>query len=312
MSKEPPRLVCLGNFTIDDVYQADGSFVPQCMGGDALYAALGARLWEPQVELLAPLGNDIPKRILEAIRAIGFNLAALPVRDIPTIHNRIFYDAMGGRRWEVLASDQAFNILSPEPGDIPGLYLMGQAILILAMTLEAQENLIGWLKTHTRAMLALDTQEDYVIGNEERVLHLISQVDVFMPSAVEVVQLIGQCEWLDAAWKFAKMGPKVVVIKCGEEGVFVLNRDTGEWFMQDPISRKVVDTTGAGDAFCGGFMAAYVQRPDDLRRAALAGSISASFAIASFGMDALLDAKPEDALLHLQEIRDNRSKNIAP
>ncbi len=310
MSRRTPRLVCLGNFTVDDVYMPGGSLVPQCMGGDALYAALGARLWEPQVELLAPLGNDIPKRTLEAMRATGFNLTDLPVRDIPTIHNRIFYDAHGGRRWEILATQQDFNTLSPEPEDIPDQYLKAQAFLVLAMTLDAQENLIGWLKEHTPATLALDTQEDYVLGNEARILRLIPRVDVFMPSAVEVFQLFGHHEWLDAAREFAKMGPKIVVIKCGEDGVLVLDRATGEWFMQEPVSRNVVDTTGAGDAFCGGFMAAYLQKPDDLRGAALAGSISASFALASFGMDALLEAKPGDALLRLQEFHSSRQKNL--
>jgi ribokinase len=178
------------------------------------------------------------------------------------------------------------------------------------MTLDAQENLIGWLREHTRAMLVLDTQEDYVPGNEARILRLIPRVDIFMPSTAEIVQLSGHRDWLHAAREFAKMGPKVVVIKCGEEGVLVLNRDTGEWFKQEPVSDKVVDTTGAGDAFCGGFMAAYLQNPDDLRRAALAGSISASFAIASFGMDALLEAKPEDAYLRMQEYRGSRQKNL--
>jgi ribokinase len=297
MPKQPPRLVCLGNFTVDDVYLPDGSITPECMGGDALYAALGARLWEPQVQLMAPLGHDIPYRTLEAMRATGFDLENLPLRDVPTIRTRIFYDAQGGRRWEILASEQEFHILSPRPEDIPEHYLRAQAFLILAMTLAAQENLIEWLRKHTPATLALDTQEDYVVGNEKRVLDLVPQVDIFMPSAVEVVQLLGHRDWLRAAQEFTNMGAKIVVIKCGEEGVFVLNRETGEWFEQVPVSTKIADTTGAGDAFCGGFMAAYIQDPADLRKAALAGSISASFAIASFGMDALLKAKPDDPYL---------------
>jgi len=206
MTEQAPGLVCLGNFTVDDVYLPDGSMVPQCMGGDALYAALGARLWETRVQLLAPISPDIPERTLEAMRATGFDLQHLPVRDVPTIRNRIFYDAQGGRRWEILTSEEMFDILSPRPDDIPEHYLEAQAFLVLAMTLDSQERLIAWLRQHTQAILALDTQEDYVKGNETRILNLARQVNVFMPSAVEAVQLLGHRDWIRAAWEFAEMG----------------------------------------------------------------------------------------------------------
>ena len=55
-----PRLVCLGNFTLDDVVLPDGSERPLCTGGDALYATLAARAFEPRTELVAPVGDDSP------------------------------------------------------------------------------------------------------------------------------------------------------------------------------------------------------------------------------------------------------------
>lgn len=295
MSKASPKLVCLGNFTVDDVYLPGGGFSPDCLGGDALYAALGARLWEPQVQLLAPLSPDIPGRALEAMRATGFDYTSLPIRAAPTIRNRIFYDDQGGRRWEILTSQEVFHILSPTPEDIPQDYLGATAFLVLAMTLEAQEVLLAWLRKNTNAILTLDTQEDYVSGNEARIFRLLPLVDIFMPSAAETVQMFGHRDWTHAAVEFSKMGPQVVVIKCGEEGVFVYDGRKDDWFQQPHLAETVVDVTGAGDAFCGGFMAAYLADPQDLKTAALAGSISASYAIASFGMQALLSATPQEA-----------------
>src|SRR5512145_2605843 len=127
MDIRTPRLVCLGNFTVDDVHLPDGSFMPNSMGGDALYAALGARLWDPTVQLIAPLSPDFPESTFEAIQAIGFDTHDWPKRDAPTIRNRIFYDAEGGRRWELLSSYNDFHILSPAPRDIPSHYLHTQA-----------------------------------------------------------------------------------------------------------------------------------------------------------------------------------------
>ena len=80
----------------------------------------------------------------------------------------------------------------------------------------------------------------------------------------------------------------------GKDGALVYERNSDDWFIQPAQPVQVVDTTGAGDAFCGGFMAAYLQDRNDLRQAARAGSISASFAVASFGMQALLDAQLEE------------------
>ena len=301
MEHKPPRLVCLGNFTVDDVYLPDGSFVPECMGGDALYAALGARLWEQSVKFIAPLSPDLPERTYQAMRAAGFDPQELPLRQAPTIRNRIYYDAQGGRRWEILATEEEFHILSPTPQDIPPSYLQAEAFLILAMTLRAQEALLPWLREHTRAIIALDTMEDYVSGNETRIRRLIPQVDIFMPSTSEAGKLAGHSDWLAAARQFAAMGPSLVVIKTGEEGALVYERKADSWFQQPATPVKVVDTTGAGDAFCGGFMAAYLQDPADLRRAARLASISASYAVASFGMNALLSASPASVTHHLSD-----------
>jgi ribokinase len=294
MDRRFPRLVCLGNITVDDVYLPDGSVTLDCMGGNALYAALGARLWEPRVQLLAPLSPDIPESTLNAIRVAGFDPQSLPRREVPTIHNRIYYDAGGGRRWENNTTLEEFHTLSPLPEDIPASFFDAQAFLILAMSLKAQEELVSCLKEHTGVIVALDTQEDYIAGNEERLKRLISCVDICLPSAVEVTNLLGHNDLLAAARELSESGPPVVVIKNGKDGALVYDRNTEGWFIQPAQSGKVVDTTGAGDSFCGGFMAAYLQNRNDLRQAARAGSISASFAVASFGMQALLDAQLEE------------------
>ena len=73
MAPNLPCLVCMGNLTIDDVYLQDGTFMPDCTGGDALYAALAAKLWEPDVQIVAPAGNDLSEQIRETIQMAGFD-----------------------------------------------------------------------------------------------------------------------------------------------------------------------------------------------------------------------------------------------
>ena len=56
----PPRLLCFGNLTIDEVVVPDGRVQANCTGGDCFYAAVAARLFEPAVEMVAPVGTDLP------------------------------------------------------------------------------------------------------------------------------------------------------------------------------------------------------------------------------------------------------------
>lgn len=281
-----PRLVCLGNLTIDDLVLPDGREVPGCIGGDALYAALAARIWEPKTEMVAPVGRDFPPSILAEIGAAGLSDRGLPRRDLPTLHNRVAYRENGERTWTLFSSDADFDALSPMPEDIPEAYRAAEAYLVLAMTLPAQERLVAHLKATTSALVALDPQEDYIAGNEAALRRLIAQVDLFMPSAEEVRRLLGHENWVVAAETFAALGPATVVIKLGAEGCLVHHK--GEMFREPAAPAAVRDTTGAGDCFCGAFVASLVSGRSDLMQAARRGAQGASRAITDYGVAAML------------------------
>ncbi|HEX4768996.1 MAG TPA: carbohydrate kinase family protein [Lichenihabitans sp.] len=295
-----PRLVCLGNLTIDDVVLPDGREVPGCIGGDALYAALAARLWEPSTEMVAPVGPDFPGTVLDRINQAGLSSAGLTPRTVPTLHNRVAYETDGNRTWTLFSTEDDFHALSPRPDDIPPAYRVAEAFLVLAMTLEAQEALVGDLKHDTNAMIALDPQEDYIAGNEARLRRMIGETDIFMPSAEEARRLLGHADWSAAARTFASWGPNIVVLKLGHDGCLVHERD-GDRMIQVPVLRAdVKDTTGAGDCFCGAFMAALLQEGADLCTAARAGTVAASFAIGGYGVEPMFSVSPREALRRMR------------
>jgi sugar/nucleoside kinase (ribokinase family) len=295
-----PDLVCLGNFTIDDVVLPDGAERLNCTGGDALYATLAARLWNSRCELVAPVGNDLNPEIVSRIALAGLGLEGMPTRPLPTLHNRVTYQDTGEREWTLYASDSAFDILSPLPSDIPSAYRKAQAFLILAMTLPAQQRLVADLKA-SGAVVALDPQEDYIAGAEAEILRMISDVDIFMPSQVEVRRLTGSSDWTRAARYFAEAGPKIVAIKLGADGSLIHDARVGS-IVHVPAypMTSVVDTTGAGDSYCGAFMAAYLDAPHDLIGAARVGAVAASFTISGYGVDPLFEATSEQLKRRLE------------
>ena len=303
----PPRLLCLGNLTIDDVVLPTGVEQAGCMGGDALYAALAGRLFEPAVEMVAPLGRDFPTDTMTRIAAAGLSPAGLVTHDVPTLRNRVVYDAWGGRRWTCFFEEAAFDALSPDAVDIPAHYREAHGVLVLAMTLPGQERLVDWACRDTQALVALDPQEDYIAGQVERLKRLIGRTDIFLPSAEEVRRLLGHEDWPAAARTFAAIGPRTVVIKLGPDGAIAYQRDADAFLRCAPSpSARPLDTTGAGDAFCGALMARLLRSPDRLDEALRAGTAAAAIAIGGFGVEPLFAASRDAAARLARDVEVTR------
>lgn len=298
-----PALICFGNLTMDDVVLPTGEKRPGCIGGDALYAVLAARPWDLTAEMVAPVGRDLPQCVSDGIRDANLSVAGLPARDCPTLHNQVVYDDSGGRDWTLYNAPEDFDTLSPRSGDVPEAFLGADRVLISAMALSAQEDLVPFFKRQTTARVALDPQEDYIAGNVPRLAALISAVDIFLPSEDEVTKLTGCRDWSRAARQFAGMGPRIVVIKRGGAGALLYDAARDMEFHLPPCpGAPVVDTTGAGDSFCGAFMAALGTHPPEI--AALAGAAAASFTVAGYGAAPLLETLPESVRARFAAWRD--------
>lgn len=115
-------------------------------------------------------------------------------------------------------------------------------------------------------------------------------LDYFMPSEREVKMLLGHCRPRDAAESFLKMGLRTFILKQGEKGAVLFTKSGGE-IQMPPFKAKVVDTTGAGDCFCAGFIKGLSLRwslGDCLRLgnaagACAVGALGATTGLQSFG-----------------------------
>ncbi|WP_144759221.1 carbohydrate kinase family protein [Curtobacterium sp. 9128] len=280
-------LLCIGNLTIDDLV-LDGT-TTTALGGDALFAALAARRVLSDVRMLAPVGTDLPAPLLQAVAGAGVRIEATRPRAVPTIRNRVTYAADGSRSWDLLSGDDAFDVMSVYPDDVAPAALDVDGVLVSAMSLGSQLTLGPWLRAATRARrttVYLDLQEDYVVGNEAALMALLPTCDVFLPSEVEAVALAGTTDLPLAASRFRDAGAGVVVVKTAERGCLVCSEEGVVVVPTDAV--EPVDSTGAGDAFCGAFAAAHVAGADPVE-AARHGAAAARVAIGGHGVSALLD-----------------------
>ncbi len=147
------------------------------------------------------------------------------------------------------------------------------------------------------------TMKPALLTNIEEVL---ARIDVFLPSDQEVQSLFDGHPDVDArdapscARWFAGRGPRIVVLKQGAQGCLIHERNGGFWRVP-ACPTRVVDVTGAGDSFCGAFMAEFA-RSGNARRAASAGTVAASIAIEDYGAAHLLHASRDEAQRRLSWI----------
>jgi len=286
-------LVCIGNLTIDEAVSPAGERV-ESVGGDALFAALAARVSGGNPTILAPLGNDAMPALLAAIRSAGTDPTALPRRDLPTVRNVVRYDEAGGRVWDLVLGDAHFEELSVHPADVSDAVLAAPGLLLCGMALHAQLELAAWLRARTPATVYFDPQEDYIAGHEAALLDAVRACDVFLPSEIEAITLAGTAELNAAAETFLGLGPQVVVIKLAAAGCLVATSERPEPTVVSADVVEPVDSTGAGDAFCGAFAAEHL-RSGDPYAAAAAGAAAARIAVGAPGISGLLAAVTNSA-----------------
>jgi ribokinase len=286
-------LVCIGNLTIDEAVSPAGERV-ESVGGDALFAALAARVSGGNPTILAPLGNDAVPALLAAIRSAGTDPTALPRRDLPTVRNVVRYDEAGGRVWDLVLGDAHFEELSVHPADVSDAVLAAPGLLLCGMALHAQLELAAWLRARTPATVYFDPQEDYIAGHEAALLDAVRACDVFLPSEIEAIALAGTAELNAAAATFLGLGPQVVVIKLAAAGCLVATSERPEPTVVSADVVEPVDSTGAGDAFCGAFAAEHL-RSGDPYAAAAAGAAAARIAVGAPGIGGLLAAVTNSA-----------------
>lgn len=273
----PGQLLTVGELTIDDVVveDDDGASWKQA-GGGGLYSAVGALVWSPDVALNAVVGHDYPPEVMEGIRATGIGTdGVVHTPDAHSIGLWLLYETDGTRRQLEKRRSATFAELDAIRRSPYQLGCDPVGVHVAPQSSEGQRRALEHLRGHdvVRTLdLLIEPDIDttpYLTGA------LFAGVDAFLPSEQEVLDLWGHTDvgrlggWLRDHGSTATVG-----IKRGPTGVDILSGDT---VIRVPsVVDDVVDPTGAGDAFCGGFLAGLVRTCDPVE-AAVHGAVSASF-----------------------------------
>ena len=288
-----------GNLTIDDLVFPDGSTRWAVPGGSVIYAALGAALWTGRSSIVAPLGADYPIELLD--ERIDLSRCQRVPR---TLRNWGLYEEDGRRHFVSRSATRDWNGFSPKPAD--ALSGVQPAAHIAPLPHDIAIGLAGELRKSGTLTISLDLDDHDLLGRAhlEEIVELIRAVDLFLPSRQDALAIFPGVTPLEALQKLRALAPDValIAIKCGAEGAIAHVAGAGERIHIPAIPVEPVDTTGAGDAFCGGVLAGFA-RGDDPITALLYGTVSASFCIESYSFSSLSAATQKEAASRLGALR---------
>jgi sugar/nucleoside kinase (ribokinase family) len=278
-----PRVVVAGNLSLDDTINPTGT-VLMAPGGDGLYASLGVAAWGLVPTLLTLVGDDYPAEHRGRMAASGIDTSRIRAVAGPTVHYRVTNFADGRREYRWISPENRLLGTSPETADYAALDGAGW-LHLAAMPIEAHE--VGVRSARAAGLpYSLDPHEEYVRGYEARIQAMV-EGSVFLPSELEARLLFPDLEAsrpLDvgfmAAERLDDWRPASVVVKLGELGS-VVRRDGHSFHVPAPAV-PVVDSTGAGDAYAGGFVAGLLATGDP-RVAAACGTVVAAETVGRFG-----------------------------
>lgn len=283
-----PRIATIGEIVLDEVVHEGGAAPNGQLGGGALYSAIGALAWGARPEVRAVIGSDAPSRELHRLSEAGIDLDNLTWRDGPGLGLWMLYERSGRRQQAHKLDSPTMLELDLERRSID-LDAAVRGVHIAPQTTEGQRRALDETgRTRTRTLDAM--VETYIDLEPYRSGDGLRGISAFLPSEHEVEAIWGPVGRVELArGLYERVGLPWLIITRGSAGVTVVNRDGARHV--PALERTIVDPTGAGDAFAGGFLVGLIETGDPLR-AALWGTVSASFVVETRG--------PVEALERLQ------------
>jgi sugar/nucleoside kinase (ribokinase family) len=283
-------LLVVGSVALDSVETPFGK-AENVIGGAGTFCSASAMHLAP-VQLVGVVGSDYPVDKLEPLRAGGVDLSGLERADGASFRwrGRYRHDLNVAETLETHLG--VFSRFSPK---IPAHFRRAPFVFLANIDPRLQLDVLR--QVDRPKFVACDTMNFWIESRRPELLDLLGHVDLVTVNEGEARQLSEKYNLVKAARWIMERGPKVVVIKKGENGAYLF-RDREIFFAPAYPLEEVFDPTGAGDAFAGGLMG-YLARcgsfgASELRRAVIYGSALGSFAVEQFSVGRLLEIGRDD------------------
>ncbi|MDG1050677.1 MAG: PfkB family carbohydrate kinase [Planctomycetota bacterium] len=284
-------LAVIGTLAYDSVETAHDSR-ENALGGSAMYCAVAAAPhFKPR--LVGVVGGDFKAEHVELLRKRGICMEGLETVE----EGKTF--RWGGRYepdWNTRHTTYTdLNVLEHFDPKLPEAYRDSRFVFLAnahpAVQLKALE------QVEAPAFSVADTMNLWIDVARPDLDALMQRVDALILNDEEARMLTGENNLIRAAQRVLELGPKVVILKKGEHGAFIMGEGLHFSLPAYPVT-EVVDPTGAGDCFAGGFMGHIASvgdaAPETLKRAMLHGTVAASFCVEGFSVETIANRTSAD------------------
>ena len=277
-------ILSVGSVAYDTVTTRHGQ-AQEALGGSATYFSLAASYFT-SVEMVAVVGKDFVPQHRELLVERGIDLSGLKTTPGKTFRWEGEYSEDFSTRRTL---DTQLNVFASFQPRLADKHKSLSYLFLGNIGPQLQLHVLGQMNPRPQ-VIAADTMNFWIEGQREALDRLIAQVDILFVDEGEARQYACQLSLAKAAQAIMERGPTTVVIKQGEHGALKFGRG-GPFSAPTYSIDTVVDPTGAGDSFAGGFMG-YLAATGDLseagyRRAVVVGSVMGSYAVEGFGVGRL-------------------------
>jgi sugar/nucleoside kinase (ribokinase family) len=273
--------ISIGSIIIDDIVLPNGKTQMGMFGGGSTHAIAGMRVWADSVGVVAWVGNNFPLDMAAALEK-DFDIRGIIRREEPSPRAWQVFEE-DGKRTEIIRTDfSQFITNSPQPTEIPLDYRSAKGVHLECDVTDFHQ-WIEMFRSHGTEVILWEPW-DYFCAKENLGVfqEFMPLVDGVSPNLLEARRLTGLDDPVEIAWALLKDGAQRVVLRMGSEGSLVAEKNGKTTFIPAVQVPKIVDVTGAGNAYCGGFIVGLAET-GDVVHAACCGAVSASFALAQFG-----------------------------
>ena len=337
------NLLFIGNFTLDNIITSERRMLLRQLGGNSVYSAVGASIWRDGVGILSQIPENYPDYLLEFLKQQGLNLQYLIRRNkVVSTEEWFFYSKDGSRKdglfasSEIVKNKKSGEFLSEKEIELielevmncrnyPPKFSFGDFVKLFPLTIDMLDDVdfgpIQGCHLATNAyevhlsfakrikeikpniIITLDPAFYLMNISDYQLRLLLENITAFLPSEVEMKKLFPHLNPKQSLKRLGDYPSKVMGVKLGEKGSMILDKTTGK-IVHIPAYRSFPrNLNGAGDAYCGGFLAGMVDTGDPIL-AAKYGTVSASLVIERIGYQSIAAFTRDMALDRLERLEN--------
>ncbi|HED66845.1 MAG TPA: sugar kinase [Planctomycetes bacterium] len=254
----------------------------RAIGGSATYFAHAASKFGP-VGLVGVVGQDFPDEVLEDFRGRGIDIEGVEHAEGESFFWAGRYEADWNTRHTL---ETRLNVFADFDPKLPESYRDADFVFLANGAPAIQRKALDQVRSPR--LVVADTMNLWIDIARDELIDLLGRIDGLVLNDEEARMLTGEANLFRAAGKILEMGPKFIVLKKGEHGAFLFGEEHRFALPAYPVD-NVVDPTGAGDSFAGGFMGYLAHTasldPSSQRAAMLYGTVTASFCVEGFSTE---------------------------